>query len=72
MVNDARDIPSGGADRRCAEHQAEIYVLSAPARDRSRSAIDGSDNIHFGGVSWVCSSVICIDLRSRASNVAQL
>ena len=55
LVNGVRDIPWGGADLRCAEHQAEICVLSAPARDRSRTAICGLGSIHSDGVSWDCS-----------------
>ena len=69
-MNEVRDIPWGGVDLRCAEHQAEICVLSAPARDRSRRVIDGLGNIHSDGVSWECSSVTCIDLGSLAGNVA--
>src|SRR5208283_5288423 len=52
----------GGVDLRCAEHQAEICVLSVPARDRSRTTIYVSDSIHSGGVSWVCSCVTCIGI----------
>ena len=70
LANGVRDIPWGGADLRCAEHQAEICVLSAPARDRSRRVIYGLGSIHSDGVSWECSSVTCIDLGSLAGNVA--
>jgi hypothetical protein len=52
--------------------QAEICALSAPARDRSRTTIYGSDMTHFYGVSCDCSIVCFIDLRLLADNVAQL
>ena len=68
-VNGVRDIPWGGADLRCAEHQAEICVLSAPARDRSRRAIGGLGSIHSDGVSWECSSVTCIGIRFGFSGI---
>ncbi len=71
LVTEVRDTPSGGEDLRCAEPQAEICVLSVPARDRSRSAIYGSDNIHSDEVSWDCSSVGCIGLCSLAYSVAR-
>jgi hypothetical protein len=64
LVTGVPDILLDGADLRCAEHQAEICVLSAPARDRSRRVIYGLGNIHSDGVSWECSSVDCVDRRS--------
>ena len=57
LANGARDIPWDGVDLRCAEHQAEICVLSEPARARSRKVIYGLGSIHSDGVSWECSSV---------------
>jgi len=60
----ARDNLLGGVDPRCAEHQVLISVPCEPAHDRSRTAIYGSDSIHFVGVSRECSSVSCIDLCS--------
>ena len=60
----ARDILLGGVDPRCAERQVLICVPCAPAHDRSRKPICGSDCIHSDGVSWICSSVILIDLGS--------
>jgi hypothetical protein len=56
--------PGVVADLRCAEHQTEICVLYAPARDRSRRASGGLGSIHSDGVSWECSSVIWIDIDS--------
>ena len=55
--------PSGGADLRCAEPQAEACVPSAHVPDRSRTANGGLGSIHSGGVSWECSSVTCICIR---------
>src|SRR5271157_3699617 len=52
MATAVRDTPSGGVDLRCAEHQAEICILSAPARDRSKTATGESGSIHSDGVSW--------------------
>ena len=64
LPNGVRDTPSDGADLRCAEHPAEICVLSVPARDRSRRVICGLGKIHSDGVSWECPSARnCIDIR---------
>ena len=71
LVTGVRDIPWGGADRRCAEHQAGIFVLSAPAHDRNRRASGGAGSIHSDGVSWICSSVIWIDRLISASWLAK-
>jgi hypothetical protein len=68
----ARDILLGGVDPRCAERQVLISVPCAPAHDRSRKPICGSDSIHSDGVSRICSSAILIDLGSLAGNVAPL
>jgi hypothetical protein len=51
-VTGVRDIPWSDVDLRCAEHQGEICVLSAPAHDRSRRVICGLGRIHSDGVSW--------------------
>jgi len=63
LANGVRDIPWGDADLRCAEHQAEICVLSAPDRDRSRRVICGWGRIRSAGASWVCPRVIQIGIR---------